>query len=349
MGTRAGALLVAASVAACVPHAYSQSLQRYAYSQPFMGTEFTIVLYAADSTHASQAAMEAFARVDSLNGRLSDYLSESELSRLSASAGSGQSVTVSTELYAVLQYSQRVSTETAGAFDVTVGPLTRLWRWAWRRGELPPADAFQAARENVGYQYVRLDSLRRGVRLLREGMRLDLGGIAKGYAADEALRVLQAHGITRALVDAGGDIVLGESPPARSGWPVQVTTRGAQDEPVRETRMFARCAVATSGAIFRYIEYDGVRHSHILDPRTGQSVPANRLVTVVAPTGMAADALASALSVMDPDDAVQFVDGRPGTAVRVLSRWGAALRLDESSRFATLSARVGIRSTPQSQ
>lgn len=349
MGARAGALLVAFGVAACVQHAYSQPLKRYAYSQPLMGTVFTIVLYAADSTQASQAAMEAFARVDSLNGRLSDYLTESELSRLSASAGSGRIVPVSAELYAVLQYSQKVSTETAGAFDVTVGPLTRLWRWAWRRGEPPPADALRAAREKVGYQYVRLDSLRRGVHLLREGMRLDLGGIAKGYAADEALSVLQAHGVARALVDAGGDILLGEPPPSRPGWAVQVAAQGTQEEPVSETRMFARCAVATSGASFRYIEYDGVRHSHILDPRTGQSAPGDRLVTVVAPTGMAADALASALSVMDPDDAVQFVDGRPGTAVRVLSRRGAALRLDESARFAMLSAKTGIQGATQSQ
>lgn len=342
-------MLAAAGVVVCVQSTFSQPLQRYAYSQSHMGTVFTIVLYAADSTMAGQAAIEAFARVDSLNGRLSDYLSESELSRLSASAGSGRTVMVSADLYAVLQYSQKVSAETAGAFDVTVGPLTRLWRWARRRGELPPDDALQAARRNVGYQYMRLDSLRRGVRLLRGGMRLDLGGIAKGYAADEALSVLQAHGIARALVDAGGDIILGEPPPDRLGWAVQVSTRGVHEEPGRETRLFARCAVATSGAIFRYIEYDGVRHSHILDPRTGQSVQGERLVTVVAPTGMAADALASALSVMDPDDAVQFVDGRPRTAVRVLSRHDTALRLDESSRFAMLSVKMEIQGATQSQ
>ena len=288
--------------------AQAQGLVRFDYREPHMGTWFRIVLYAPDSARAGAAASEAFSRIEGLNARLSDYLPESELSRLSASAGSGRSVPLSADLHAVLVRSQEVSRLTGGAFDVTVGPLTRLWRWARRRDRLPPEPDVLEAMKAVGYENLVLEE--GSATLLKPGMRLDLGGIAKGYAADEALRALAARGIVHALVDAGGDIAAAEAPPDSCGWSVAL--------PGKDRIWLARGAVASSGPAFRYIEEDGVRHSHILDPRTGRAMTDGRSVVAVAPAAADADAFSSAFSVMEPQAALRLADKIPGVSVRMM-------------------------------
>ncbi len=318
------------------PGLRAQPLERFVFSRPQMGTQVNLVLYAPDSALARRAAAAVFARIDTLNRRLSDYLAESELNRLSATAGTGRDVPVSDDLWTVLAAAQRLAEATDGAFDVTVGPLTRLWRHAARRSELPPAEELEKARRAVGYRHVRLDPDARTVRLVQPGMRLDLGGIAKGYAADEALAVLRTFGITQALVDAGGDVALGEPPPAAPGWRVAVSAVDENGEVVQEARLLARSAVATSGDTYRFVEVDGVRYSHLLDPRTGLGLTDRSLVTVVAPTGMQADALASAVGVLGPEAGLAFVAGLPGVAARIIAPEGARHRFSQSPTFETL-------------
>lgn len=303
-------LRVAATIAGLLfgSSAQAQGLVRFDYREPHMGTWFRIVLYAPDSARAGAAASEAFSRIDGLNARLSDYLPGSELTRLSATAGSGRSVPLSTDLHAVLVRSQEISRLTDGAFDVTVGPLTRLWRRARRRARLPPEPGVREAMKAVGYaNLVLADS---SAMLLQPGMRLDLGAIAKGYAADEALRVLAAHGIVHALVDAGGDIAAAEAPPDSCGWSVAL--------PGKDRIRLARGAVASSGPAFRYIEEGGIRHSHILDPRTGSAMTDGRAVVVMAPAATDADAFSSAFSVMEPQAALRLADKIPGVSVRMM-------------------------------
>lgn len=308
-------------VALCLPMlAQGQPLERYAFSAPQMGTEFRIVLYAADSLQAQHAAEAAFARIDTLNAHLSDYLPESELNCLSATAGSGQPVPVSDDLWRVLASAQQFSRDTDGAFDVTVGPLTKLWRYAVRRNTLPPADELAAARKAVGYQALRLDEMTQTATLDKPGMRLDLGGIAKGFAADEALAVLQSFGLNQALVDAGGDLRLGAAPPDALGWEVEIAAVDSAGQLVQAVHYLANAAVAASGDRYRYVEADGVRYSHILDPRTGMGVTHAHLVTVVAPTATAADALASALSVMGAEAGLDFARKQPQVEARILER-----------------------------
>jgi len=161
-------------------------LSRFSFGEPHMGTWFKITLYAGNEQAAQRAAREAFDRIAELDRMLTDYNSESELMRLCRKSG-GAPVPVSRELFFVLARAQDVSRRSGGAFDVTVGPVVRLWRRARRTGRLPEARRIADARELVGYQMVRLDHQRRTVQLQKAGMRLDLGGIAKGYAADEAL------------------------------------------------------------------------------------------------------------------------------------------------------------------
>ena len=278
----------------------AQDLQRFAFSRPQMGTHFSIVVFASDSLHAQKGTEAAFARVDTLNGRLSDYLSGSELSRLSDTAGSGKAIHVSDDLWAVLNEAQRVARHTDGRFDPTVGPLTRLWRWAVRRNMLPPPADLEVARALVGHQFLKLEANGRTARLTRRGMRLDLGGIAKGFAADEALKTLKANALPHAMVDAGGDIALGGAPPDSAGWTVALWPAGGV--------FLAGCGIATSGSRYRYIEQDDVRYSHILDPRTGMGVTHRRTIAVIAPTAMEADALASAASVMTEGELETYAD-----------------------------------------
>ena len=172
---------------------------RFEFSEPQMGVPFRIVMYAGDESTARTAARAAFDRISQLNSILSDYDSDSELSRLSRSSGSGRDVPIGQELWEVLSRGQELAVRSDGAFDVTVGPSVNLWRRARRRHELPEPDLLEKNRLRVGYWNLVLHPQDRSATLKAEGMRLDLGGIAKGFAADQALELLKRGGISRAL------------------------------------------------------------------------------------------------------------------------------------------------------
>ena len=169
----------------------AMALTRYEFAEPHMGTLVRITLFAADEATAKKAAKAAFERIEELNRSMSDYIDDSELMRLSKSSG-GLPVSISDDLFTVLDMSQEVARLSDGAFDVTVGPLVKLWRRSRRTRELPQPDALNKALAVVGYKNLRLDRKTRTAQLLVAGMRLDVGGIAKGYAADMMLAVLCA-------------------------------------------------------------------------------------------------------------------------------------------------------------
>jgi thiamine biosynthesis lipoprotein len=305
---------------------------RFEFSQIEMAVPVRIVLYAADEATADRAAEAAFARIRQLNGILSDYDPESELRRLCRESRAGNAVPVSKDLWQVLNHAQVLSERSGGAFDVTVGPLVRLWRRARRQHRMPSADRLEAARQRVGYRLLRLDPQRRAVELLKADMRLDLGGIAKGYAIDEALAVLREHGITRALVDAGGDIGLGDPPPDRPGWLIGVVSLEPGTPPSRFLWL-SRTAIATSGDTQQFVEIDGVRYSHLVDPRTGLGLTDHGTVTVIAPDCTAADALASAASVLGPERGLKLVDQTPGAAAFIMRSPEGKVETFESCRW----------------
>jgi thiamine biosynthesis lipoprotein len=252
---------------------------------------------------------------------------------LSRTAGTGTWIEVSADLWAVLDRGQAVARASEGAFDVTVGPYVRLWRRARRQRALPEAFRLTAARSEVGYHYVTMDATRRRVRLERPGMRLDLGGIAKGYALQEAYAELERSGLPRALVTGGGDMVAGEAPPGRPGWRVDIapldTAEGGHPRQVR----LRRRALATSGDLYQRLELDGRRYSHIVDPRTGIGLTDHSLVTVIARDGMTADALATAVSVLGPGRGLRLIEAEPGAAALVARQPDAALEVLASRRF----------------
>lgn len=305
---------------------------RYEFAQVQMGVSFTIILYAPNETLANRASDAAFRRIEQLNGIMSDYDADSELMRLCRTAGSGQAVRVSPELAYVLGKSLDLSRQSGGAFDVTVGPVVRLWRRARRQKRLPDADRLATALEAVGYEAVVLDRCAREVRLTRPGMRLDLGGIAKGYAADEAMKVLRAHGILRALVDGSGDIAVGQAPPDKAAWRIGIAPLDAAASPSRYL-LLEKAAVATSGDLWQHIEIDGRRYSHIVDPTTGLGLTESSSVTIVAPDCLTADSLASAVSVLGQKKGLALVAKNAGAAALIVRREGDKLKTHQSSDF----------------
>lgn len=255
-----------------------------------MGTLFRIKLYAADVPTADAAFRAAFARVRQLDETLSDYQPASELNRL-CQAPKGTVVPLSDDLFRVLVMSEDLAKRSHGAFDVTVGPLTHLWRQARKQGRPPDATAIAEALTHSGYRHLHLDMRRRTARLDLDGMQLDAGGIGKGYAADQALEVLTRLGIRSALVAASGDLAFSDAPPGQAGWKIGL---GGEER----TRTLANCAVSTSGDAEQHLDAGGKRYSHVIDPRTGEGLTTGIRVTIIAPRGILADGLSKVVSVL---------------------------------------------------
>jgi len=272
---------------------------RVTETRPLMGVPWSITVFATDTDAGRQAIDAGFAEAERIERLLSDYDPESELSRLSAAAPTPHPVRVGDDLWSVLVRADEIHGLSGGAFDPTIGPLTTLWRQSRRSGHLPRPDRLAAAREAVGWHLVRLDPDRRTVALSRPGMRIDPGGIGMGYAVDRVLTVLGERGIASAMVDASGDVGVSAAPPGTAGWRVRVDAVPGADE--GETLVLVNAAVTTSGDARQFVEIDGRRYSHIVDPRSGIGVGGPAAVTVIAADCTTADALATAASVLGPE------------------------------------------------
>ncbi len=304
------------------PGATAGTPRPWHFAARHMGTEVHLTLWGPDSTAAASAARRAFDEIGRLDSLFSDYRSDSEIARLAAAAP--EAIVVSDALMDVLVRAADWSRRSRGAFDVTAGPLTRLWRWSARRGELPPAERLRAARERTGFDGLELEAGPRRARLVRAGMSLDLGGIAKGWAADHVLRRLTDDGFPAAVVDLGGDVALGDLPPGRDGWQVEL--------PGGDVTLAAGRAVATSGDRARHLVVGGVRYSHIVDPATGLGVTDAPTVVVVAPDATTADVLASTLTVLPEARRRDLAEATPGVAVRVVHPDGSSWETDDFPR-----------------
>ena len=268
-------------------------LQPFTFTQFHMAMPVEITLWAGTREAAEQAGKAAFAKVARIDRLMNDYVAESEISRLSESAGKGP-MHVSPEMVEVLSQAKRIQELTGGAFDPTAAPVVRLWREATRPGRLPDPAALAEARGLVGMGHVRINAAAGTVRLAKPGMRLDFGAIAKGYACDLAADELRAQGITMFSVGAGGDMVLGDAPPDSAGWEIDI--------PGHEPLTLANTAVSISGDTSRFVIIDGVRYSHVVDPRTGMGVTSRQMAVVIGPRGIETDALATAGCVIPRED-----------------------------------------------
>ncbi len=291
--------------AACAPR------EPYTKETFVMGTKAWVTIAGMSDPDAERAAQTAFREMYRIESVMSTWRPSSEISRLNAESN-GTPFAVSRELYSLIDSSLYYSKATSGAFDVTIRPLVRLWGFQEGKAALPSDEEISRALSAVGCGRISLDSPASTV-TLPSGMQIDLAGIAKGYAVDRCVAALEGLGVRSALVNIGGNIFALGAPPGEKGWRIGVRDPKGSLETVG-TLILRDEAVATSGNYENFVELEGKRYGHIIDPRTGKPVSRILSVTVVAPTGLASDALSTGLFVLGPDDARPVVERFAGVA-----------------------------------
>lgn len=301
------------------------------FQEPHMGTLFTIRVWVPKSgsypvpsgtvqgtvDDCTLYSRKAFQRVAELNQIFSDYLVDSELSKLSQ-APANQPVPVSDELLDVLIRGRELAEATDGAFDVTIGPMIRLWRRARKSRQLPTEAQILGAKARTGFEKLIIDRDAKTVTKLVDQMVLDLGGIAKGYAADTALKIMKDGGFSRCLVAASGDIALGDPPPGKEGWAVGLDTL-EMAEPGEASFTLANAAVSTSGDTQRFLIIEGKRYSHIVDKHTGLGLTARIAVSVIAPDATTSDSYATAVSILGKERGMALIESTDGLECRIVT------------------------------
>ena len=281
----------------------AQRFSRYEYQEPKMGTTFRFVFYAQNDSIANQVAQLAFAKIDSLNLIFSDYETQSEVNQLSNYAGTRNPIKVSQPLWEVLTLAKHISQKSNGVYDVTIGTLSKLWRRAFRRKTFPNYTHIQTAQSLVNYKWLKLNKRKRTVYLCKKGMRLDLGGIAKGYTIDQVFGIFKQFGITSVLIDGGGDLYFGDPPPSQKGWTIKMMINDTTDQVIQLHNQ----AIASSGNTYRYLTWNGKKYSHIIHPKTGLGITTPSIINVTAPSCTLADVLASTLSLLSPKERIKFI------------------------------------------
>jgi FAD:protein FMN transferase len=314
----------------------ADEVKRFDFVEQHMGTQFRFVLYGPDAAKAETAAKAGYARVAELNRIFSDYDNQSETMRLCKhfDQPNAEAKKVSREMIFVLKSAIALSEKSEGAFDVTIGPVVQLWRLSRRTQKLPNKEELEDARSRLGYQKIILNESNQTVKLALPKMRLDFGGIVKGYAADEVLAIFRKHGINAGLVAAGGDITCMGNPPNEPGWTVEIQPLAGTK--TKRTLLLKDQAVSTSGDAENYVLIDGVRYSHIVDPKTGLGLSGERQVTVIAPRGIQADSHTKAALLLEPKRVVSWFETLPGVEFALSRKVADQEEKIESKGFAKL-------------
>ncbi len=297
-----------------IPCSSKAQAKKFHFSANKMGSPLNLVFVDQDSIHAQQLAKSAFALVDSLVNLYSDYDSSSELSRLSKQSGLGP-IKVSSGLLTILLLSQTAYQKTNQIFDISIGPLSQLWRKARKTHQFPDSTAVASAKNLVGLNKMVIDKAASTVNLLEKGMLLDLGGIAKGFVAQQLVQRFKDQGISSALVDAGGDIAMSNPPLQAKGWMIGVNVPESEEDLIASKLELKNCSVATSGDVYQFFLHDGKKYAHITDPRTGYGVTFQRNVTVIAADGATADWLATACSILPIQVALHLAEKQQAFAL----------------------------------
>ncbi len=283
-------------------NAIGQNLIRFSFSEVAMGTQLKIIFYASDSLKANDISQVLFKKVKFLNTIFSDYDKNSELMQLCNTYETNKRVKVSDELFDILSQANKISQVSDGLFDVTVSPYTKLWRRAKKKHKLPTKQQLLQAKKVVDYKYIVLNDKDKTITFKKHRVQIDLGGIAKGYTSDKILKMLKNYNINQALIDFGGDITVGDPPPNKNGWNVELSYTNSLAHRISKTLLISNMSIATSGDYFQQFLIDNINYSHIIDPTTGLGITKSIQVTVIAKSGTLADSFASAFSVMQKND-----------------------------------------------
>ncbi len=327
-------LVLLAFTASTLPAA--DDVVRYEASHDAMGTVFTVVAYGKDRDYLGEVLSEVFEEIDRLDQQMSNYQPESELSAINRYAAE-RAVTVEPRLFQLLHEALDYSAETEGAFDITVGPLMKAWGFFRGPGRVPSTAELEAVRKHVGFRHVRLDEERRTVRFAVEGMELDLGGIGKGYAVDQAVEILKSYGIESALVSNGRSSLyaLG-APPGEQAWRVKVRDPFDAEKTADVIRL-KNFSLSTSGDYEKFFTLGGRTYAHILDPSSGHPVEGMLATAVLAPRATQTDALSTALYVLGAQRSRRYVAAHPNlTAIFYLPKGATRSFRRVTERSATL-------------
>ena len=303
--------------------------------QIVMGTFARVVVVAESRSSGLKCIRAAMAEIHKVDHLMSDYKNDSDIGGINKNAAEAP-VAVSESTFEVLQRSVEFSKLTDGAFDITVGPFMDLFRQAEEKGLPPTGEQITEAKSKVGFEGLELDSENRTVQFAVEAMRLDLGGIAKGYAIDKAIEAAQHSGALGGMVDVGGDIrCFGSPPEARDHWLVGEQDPNAATEGIGAGRLLMvlkanNAAVTTSGDYQQYVMVDGKRQSHIMNRQTGRSAEGLSSVTIIADNATDADALATSVTVMGAEKGLALIERRPGTEA-ILITSGPEYQVTKSS------------------
>lgn len=306
-----------------------KGLDGYEQQFPSMGTLMTFQAFSADKNQVETSFEVAEKEVERLVNIMSDYDPESELSQINRLAGTGEWKEVSPELWEVLDASDRWNRLSDGAFDASLGALTRLWRKARRNKKLPTQMEIDDALRCCGWQHVEMDREHKRVRLLKPGMYFDLGAIAKGYIVDRAFEIFQAHGLTCCMVNAGGNLRCGDAPPDRPGWRIEISSLQEGEPPLRRIYLKNQ-AISTSGDLWQFMLIDNKRRSHILDSRTGWGIEGPVSATVIAPNAQDADAASTSMCILGRNRGIEVLSMLTNFEALFLSRLDHEKSLEET-------------------
>ena len=300
-----------------------RDVKEYTRSEFLMDTYVSMRAAGPDSEEAVAAAFDEMRRIESLMSR---YSPESDVSRVNSAAG-GNPVKVSDETFYVIEKAIWCANQTRGAFDITIGPLMDVWDFRAEAPSVPDTAGLEEALSLVGWELVELDTANKTVRLPIQGMSIDLGGVAKGYAAREGARILKEHGVSHALIDAGGNIVTVGTRVDGSPWRIGIRDpRGnSMEDTIGPALSVTDSAVATSGDYERLFMEGGNRYHHILHPETGMPVDTVMSATVIAKDSLYADMLSTAVFVLGPDEGMKFIDTLEGVSAMIVDSSGNTL------------------------
>jgi len=279
------------------PFTLSAQLKRFEFPGNKMGSSFNLIFYHTDSVEAVSLAKECFSIVDSLNNIFSDYSSESEVGKLALQKNLTD-IKISDELFSMIKRSKDAWERSGKTFDITIGTLTQLWRKAKKENMFPSEAEVKAAKDLTGFKNLLINERAKTISFKKPGIRFDFGGIVPGYTAQRVIDFLKTKNINIALVDASGDIVMGDAPPGKVGWAIGINLPENENEIWDKKLDLKNFAVSTSGDVYRYTIHNGIKYSHIIDPETGYGVTSQRNVTVITRYGADADWLATACSIL---------------------------------------------------